>query len=417
MSDLLLRGARVLDVVAGVYRDDHDVLVRAGRITAVGRGLAADEVPAVDLTGRTLLPGFIDCHVHLLAVTADLASLHTASPMYVAAQAAVLMREMLARGFTSVRDNAGADYGLAQAQADGLLPGPRVFFCGRALSQTGGHGDSRRRGQHTIDAHPGSPVMTRVVDGVDAIRQAAREELRNGAHHIKIMVSGGVASPTDEVDATQYSLEEIRAVVEEAEAAGKYVSAHAYPGSAISRAVRCGVRSIEHGNLLDEESLRLMVEHGTFLTPTLTTYWALKAEGPQWGLPPESHAKVDAVLDAGLDALRLAHRAGVKLCYGTDCLGGMQRHQLREFAIRAQVQPAIEVIRAATVNAAELLGRSGQLGVIAEGAHADLVVVDGDPLADISALIPADGKQPAVIQAGRVVSGRPSKVDSPIRPA
>ena len=405
MSDLLLRHARVLDVVAGAYRDDHDVLVRDGRITAVGQGLAADDVPAVDLTGRTLLPGLIDCHVHLLAVTADLASLHTASPMYVAAQAAVLMREMLARGFTSVRDNAGADYGLAQAQADGLLPGPRVFFCGRALSQTGGHGDSRRRGQYAIDAHPGCPVMTRVVDGVDAIRRAAREELRNGAHHIKIMVSGGVASPTDEVDATQYSLDEIRAVVEEAEAAGRYVSAHAYPGTAIARAVRCGVRSIEHGNLLDEESLGLLVEHGTFLTPTLTTYWALKTEGPQWGLPPESHAKVDAVLDAGLDALRLAYEAGVKLCYGTDCLGGMQRHQLRELVIRAQVQPAIEVIRAATVNAAELLGRTGQLGVIAEGAHADLVVVDGDPLVDISVLVPADGKQPAVVQAGRVVAG------------
>lgn len=401
----MLRGARVLDVVEGAYRDDHDVLVRDGRIIAVGQGLSAEGVPVADLTGRTLLPGFIDCHVHLLAVTADLASLHTAAPMYVAAQAAVLMREMLARGFTTVRDNAGADYGLAQAQADGLLPGPRVFFCGRALSQTGGHGDSRRRGQHVIDTHPGCPVMTRVVDGVDAIRQAAREELRNGAHHIKLMVSGGVASPTDEVDSTQYSLDEIRAVVEEAQAAGKYVSAHAYPGAAISRAVRCGVRSIEHGNLLDRESLELMVEHGTFLTPTLTTYWALKAEGPQWGLPPESHAKVDAVLDAGLDALRLAHEAGVKLCYGTDCLGGMQRHQLREFTIRAQVQPAIEVIRAATVNAAELLGRTGQLGVIAEGAHADLVVVDGDPLADISVLVPDDGIQPAVIQGGKVVSG------------
>ena len=151
----MLRRARVLDVVSGTYREDHDVLVRAGRISAVGKGLTADDVAAVDLAGRTLLPGLIDCHVHVLAFTADLASLHTASPMYVAAQAAVLMRQMLARGFTTLRDNAGADYGLAQAQADGLLPGPRVFFCGRALSQTGGHGDSRRRGQHAIDAHPG----------------------------------------------------------------------------------------------------------------------------------------------------------------------------------------------------------------------------------------------------------------------
>ena len=404
MSDLLLRHARVLDVVAGAYRDDHDVLVRDGRIAAVGPGLPAGDVPALDLTGRTLLPGLIDCHVHLLAVTADLATLHTSSPMYVAAQAAGLMREMLARGFTTVRDNAGADYGLAQAQAEGLMAGPRVFFCGRALSQTGGHGDSRRRGQHVIDEHPGCPVMTRVADGVDGVRRAAREELRNGAYHIKIMVSGGVASPTDEVDTTQYSLDEIRAVVEEAEAAGKYVSAHAYPDAAISRALRCGVRSIEHGNLLDQESLDLLVEHGAYLTPTLVTYWALKEEGPAWGLPPASHAKVDSVLGAGLEALRRAHDAGVNLCFGTDLLGGMQRHQLQEFTIRAQVQPAIEVIRAATVNAAELIRRPGELGVIAEGAHADLVVVDGDPLADISVLVPDDGRQPMVIQAGQVVS-------------
>jgi imidazolonepropionase-like amidohydrolase len=405
MSGLLLRHARVLDVAAGAYRDDHDVLMRDGRIVAVGRGLVAEDVPAADLSGRTVLPGFIDSHVHLLAVTADLAALHTSSPMYVAAQAAGVMREMLARGFTTVRDNAGADYGLAQAQADGLLAGPRVFFCGRALSQTGGHGDTRRRGQQVIDEHPGCPVLTRVADGVDAVRRAAREELRLGAHHLKIMASGGVASPTDEIDATQYSLDEIRAVVEEAAAAGRYVSAHAYPAAAINRALRCGVRSIEHGNLLDEESLALLVEYGAFLTPTLTTYWALKEEGPRWGLPPESHAKVDAVLDAGLEALRQAYEAGVTLCFGTDCLGGMHRHQLREFEIRAQVQPAIEVIRSATLHAARLVNRGGEIGVIAEGAHADLVVVDGDPLADISILVPADGVQPAVIQGGRVVAG------------
>jgi imidazolonepropionase-like amidohydrolase len=405
VTDLVLRHARVLDVVAGTYLDDHDVLVRDRRIAAVGRALSAPDVPAVDLSGRTVLPGLIDCHVHVTAVTADLASLHTASPMYVAARAAELMRQMLARGFTTVRDNAGADWGLAQAQADGLFAGPRIFFCGRALSQTGGHGDGRRRGQYVIDDHPGCPVATTVADGVDGVRKAAREQLRLGAHHIKIMVSGGVASPTDEVDATQYSLEEIRAVVEEAEAAGKYVSAHAYPGRAISRAVRCGVRSIEHGNLLDEESLALLVEHEAYLTPTLSTYWALKEEGPRWGLPAVSHAKVDSVLDAGLGALDRAYRAGVTLCYGTDLLGGMQRHQLREFRIRAQVQPAIEVIRSATVNAAKLLCRPGELGVIAEGAHADMIVLDGDPLADVTVLEPPSGVQPAVIQAGRLVAG------------
>jgi len=406
MTDLLLRHGRVLDVVAGDYLGDHDVLVRDGRIAAVGRSLPdVADVPVVDLAGRVVLPGLIDCHVHLTAVTADLPSLHTASPMYVAAQAADVMGGMLARGFTTVRDNAGADWGLAQAHADGLFAGPRVFFCGRALSQTGGHGDARRRGQYVIDEHPGCPAGSVVADGVDQVRKAAREQLRLGAHHIKIMASGGVASPSDEVDTTQYSVDEIRAVVDEAAAAGRYVSAHAYPGRAISRALRCGVRSIEHGNLLDEESLELLVEHGAFLTPTLSTYWALKEEGPRWGLPAVSHAKVDSVLDAGLAALERAHRAGVKLCYGTDLLGGMHRHQLREFRIRGQVQPAIDVIRAATVNAAELLCRPGELGVVTEGAYADLIVLDDDPLVDIAVLDPPSGAQPAVIQAGKLVAG------------
>ena len=391
MTDLLLRHGRVLDVVAGDYLGDHDVLVRDGRIAAVGRSLPdVADVPVVDLAGRVVLPGLIDCHVHLTAVTADLPSLHTASPTYVAAQAADVMGGMLARGFTTVRDNAGADWGLAQAQADGLFAGPRVFFCGRALSQTGGHGDARRRGQYVIDEHPGCPAGSVVADGVDQVRKAAREQLRLGAHHIKIMASGGVASPSDEVDTTQYSVDEIRAVVDEAAAAGRYVSAHAYPGRAISRALRCGVRSIEHG---------------AFLTPTLSTYWALKEEGPRWGLPAVSHAKVDSVLDAGLAALERAHRAGVKLCYGTDLLGGMHRHQLREFRIRGHVQPAIDVIRAATVNAAELLCRPGELGVVTEGAHADLIVLDDDPLVDIAVLDPPSGAQPAVIQAGKLVAG------------
>jgi imidazolonepropionase-like amidohydrolase len=412
---MLLKNARVLDVVAGRYLDGHDVLIADGRIRAVGPDVSAskrgagedgaDPGPVHDLHGRTLLPGLIDCHVHLLANTANLATLHTASPSYVAATALTEMRETLERGFTTVRDNAGADYGLAQAQADGLIPGPRVFFCGKALSQSGGHGDARTRGQHLIDDHPCCPSLTRIADGVAEVRRAAREELRTGANHLKIMVSGGVASPTDRIDSIQYSEEEIRAVVEEAEAANRYVSAHAYTARAINRALRCGVRSIEHGNLLDQETLQLLGEHNAFLTPTLVTYWALKEEGPGWGLPSDSHAKVEVVLDAGLDALRRAHEAGVRLAYGTDLLGGMRRHQLRELQIRAQVQPNLEVIRSATVQAAALLGQAGRLGQVTPGAAADLVVVDGDPLADITALIPEDGRQPAVIQAGEVVAG------------
>jgi imidazolonepropionase-like amidohydrolase len=200
------------------------------------------------------------------------------------------------------------------------------------------------------------------------------------------MVSGGVASPTDRIDSTQFGLDEIKAAVDEATAANVYVMAHAYTARAINRALECGVKSIEHGNLLDDSSLELFKRCDAFLVPTLSTYSALSKEGLEFGLPPAAHAKVDSVLDAGLQAVASAHKAGVNLVYGTDLLGGMHRYQLQEFWIRSQVQPVSDVIRSATVVAARLFGMEGKLGVVAVGAHADLLVLDGDPLQDLSLL-------------------------------
>jgi imidazolonepropionase-like amidohydrolase len=240
-----------------------------------------------------------------------------------------------------------------------------------------------------------------VADGVDAVRAAARDELRKGAHHIKVMASGGVSSPTDRIDSTQYSAEELRAIVEEAEAANRYVAAHAYTARAINRALEAGVKSIEHGNLLDDRSVALLLEHDAYLVPTLVTYWALKEEGREFGLPESSWRKVDEVLGAGLEALERAARGGVKLAYGSDLLGGMHRHQNQEFRLRCEVQAPLDVIRSATVNAADLLGMAGEIGTLTPGAHADLLVLDGDPLADIGVL--ADPKHIRhVVQAGRL---------------
>jgi imidazolonepropionase-like amidohydrolase len=235
------------------------------------------------------------------------------------------------------------------------------------------------------------------------VRAAARDELRKGGHHIKVMASGGVASPTDRIDSVQFSTDELRAVVDEAQAANRYVCAHAYTARAVNRALEAGIRSIEHGNLLDASSVSLLVERDAFLVPTLVTYWALKKEGRQFGLPEGSWRKVDEVLDAGLSALDLAYRGGVRLAYGTDLLGGMHRHQSEEFRIRAQVQPCIDIIRAATSVAAELLHAEGQLGTLAAGAHADVIVLDGDPLQDIGLLADPAAHMPLVIQAGAVV--------------
>ncbi|CAM03724.1 imidazolonepropionase-like amidohydrolase [Saccharopolyspora erythraea NRRL 2338] len=386
MTALLLRNGTLLDVDTGEYAEG-DVLCDDGRIAETGPGLTAPGgARTVELAGATVLPGLIDAHVHVTAATADLGALPSWSPSYAAAHAARIMSGMLDRGFTTVRDASGADFGLADAQAEGLIRGPRLMFCGKALSQTGGHGDSRPRGTRVHDGHQCCAGLGRIADGVDAVRAAARDELRKGAHHIKVMAGGGVASPTDRIDSTQYSTDELRAIVEEAEAANRYVAAHAYTARSVSRALRAGVRSIEHGNLIDESTVEEFVAHDAFLVPTLVTYWALKTEGREFGLPESSWRKVDEVLDAGLAALERAHRGGVRLAYGTDLLGGMHRHQNEEFRIRAEVQPPLAVLRAATSAAADLLGMTGELGTLRPGALADLVVVEGDPLTDISAV-------------------------------
>jgi imidazolonepropionase-like amidohydrolase len=401
-GSLLLRNALLLDPAEGSYVEG-DIRCADGRIVEVGTRLTAPDARTEDVRGAVVMPGLVDAHVHVTALTADLGSLPALPPSYVAAHSARIMAQMLDRGFTTVRDAAGADHGLADAQAEGLIRGPRLLFCGRALSQTGGHGDTRTRGTHRHDDHPCCAGLGRVADGVDAVRTAARDELRKGAHHIKVMASGGVASPTDRIDSTQYSAEELRAVVEEAEAANRYVAAHAYTARAVNRALELGIRSIEHGNLLDDRSVALFRDRDAFLVPTLVTYWALEREGPEHGLPESSWRKVDEVLGAGLAALERAARGGVKLVYGSDLLGGMHRHQKHEFRLRAEVQRPLDVIRSATSVAADLVNMSGEIGTLRPGAHGDLLVLDGDPLADIGVLV-EPMRLRHVVQGGDLIS-------------
>lgn len=402
---LVIRNASVLDVHGGTF-SVADVVTAGGKIRSVEKGAdAPEEAQIIDGTGKYVIPGLIDAHVHVVASSADFRSLTWTPPSYVYAQTARIMQGMLRRGFTTVRDLSGADFGLAKAQAEGLLEGPKLHFCGRALSQTGGHGDMRLPGEDHEPNRKGCCGIGRVADGVDAVRAAARDELRKGAHHIKIMASGGVSSPTDRIDSTQYSRDEMRAAVEEAEAANRYVAAHAYTARAINRALEAGVRSIEHGNLLDDESLRLFLEKDAFLVPTLVTYWALKEEGRESGLTEEMWAKVDSVLNSGLEAIAQAHEAGVKLVYGSDLLGGMHRHQNEQFRLLGKVQPAIDAIRAATTTAAELLGRPGEIGIIAPGADADMLVMTADPVQDIAVLADMADHLEFVIQDGAVIPG------------
>ena len=266
-----------------------------------------------------------------------------------------MLEAMLRRGFTTVRDAGGADWGLAEAVRRGLVQGPRIFFSGRTLSQTGGHGDFQPRtdapGLCACQIH--SNGFSHVADGVPAVRKAAREELRRGATQVKIMASGGVASPSDPIWNLQYSTEELRAIVEEAEGWRTYAMAHAYTPEAITRAVEAGVRSIEHGNLIDRATADRMARKGAYLVPTLVTYYALDEFGRKLGFPEASQRKVRDVLDAGLASLEICREAGVPVGFGTDLLGETHEQQSREFSIRAQVLSPAEVIRSATLVNAE----------------------------------------------------------------
>jgi len=400
MNDLLLRDARVLDPESGSY-DETDLRIADGVVVESGRGLRGADVETLALDGAHVLPGLIDCHAHAVAASADLSELRTWSRSYLAFRTAQNLGAMLDRGFTTVRDLGGADHGVARALAEGLVRGPRLHFCGQPLSQTGGHGDDRA----PADQHCWTTGVSRIADGVDAVRAAARDELRKGAHHLKVMASGGVASPTDRIDSTQYSMDELVAVVEEAEAANRYVAAHAYAARAVERALRAGVRSIEHANLIDESVVGLFREREAFVVMNLVTYRVLQDEGRERGLPEESWRKVAAVLDGGYRALEMAHREGLRLCYGSDLLGSMQEHQSEEFGIRGELQPAIDVIRSATTTAAALLGETGRVGTLRPGALGDLVVVDRDPLADVAVLTRPE-RMPYVVQGGRVVVRR-----------
>ncbi|MCA3189729.1 MULTISPECIES: amidohydrolase family protein [unclassified Cupriavidus] len=405
MTQILLQGGNVLDPVRGALLPRHDVLIDGERIVEVSATpIHAPHARVIDVTGKTVMPGLIDLHVHVLASLANLGVNAVQPNVLVAFRAMPIMRGMLERGFTTVRDAGGADWGLSQAVATGLIPGPRIFPSGKALSQTGGHGDFRPRSDtlEPCSCAFRAGAIARVVDGVDAVRLAVREEIQKGATQIKIMASGGVASPTDPIGNTQYSEDEIRAIVAEAEAAQTYVMAHAYTPRAITRAVRCGARTIEHGNLVDAAAARVMREHGAYVVPTLITYDALARDGERLGLPADSVAKIETVRQAGRDSLAIYAEAGVPMGFGSDLLGEMHQYQSEEFRIRADLLGNVEAVRSATSIAAEILQRDGELGVVKAGAIADVLVVDGNPLQDIEVLAGPASRIELVMQAGRI---------------
>ena len=382
-------GGRFLDARARELREGIEVLIEGEHVSEVSdRPIKAPAAARIDLRGRTLMPGLIDAHVHLFLAEVNLGLLDGMPLTLLTTKAVVAARRMLMRGFTTVRDAGGGDYGIKAAIDAGLVEGPRVFIAGMPISQTGGHADFRRRTQtqYECSCSSGLAYMSRIADGVPEMLKAVRDELRKGADQIKLMVSGGVASQSDPLESLQFRVDEIEAAVEQATSFGKYVMAHAYSADAIRRAVDCGVRTIEHGNLVDDSAARRMAERGAYMVPTLVTYDSLQRRGPDYGLTPYSLEKNKVVLNAGLRSLELCRGAGVPIGFGTDLLGQLQDDQCREFLIRAEAMTPQEIIHSATIINAQIVRREGELGEIKPGAFADLLVVDGDPYRDLGVL-------------------------------
>ncbi|MFY0609923.1 MAG: amidohydrolase family protein [Hyphomicrobiaceae bacterium] len=400
---VVFRNARVLDGREKTALEDQDVVVEGNLIKEVTGGrVSTSGAKVIDLAGKTLMPGLIDCHVHVIACLANLTANAELPNTLVSLRAAKIMRDMLMRGFTTVRDLGGADIGLKMAIEEGTIVGPRLIICGKALSQTGGHTDYRGRFHHRDVEYYAGKVGTlgRVVDGVDAVRRVAREEIKGGAEFIKLMANGGVSSPTDPIAFFGFSRDEMKAAVEEAQNAQMYVAAHLYTDASIRRAVECGVKSVEHGNLIEPDTARLIKENDAYVVPTNITFDMLAKVGADLGLPPESVAKIEDVRSAGLSALETLADAGVLMAYGTDLLGDMHPYQSDEFTLRAQYLPTMEVIRSATIYAAQALGYEGKIGSVEPGAFADLIVVDGDPLKNIALLTRQGQHMPVIMKNG-----------------
>lgn len=380
-----------------------EVLVAEGVIQEVSETrISAKNAVEYDLGGRTIMPGLIDLHMHPFLTDMNLMRLEETPISLVTAQASVVLKALLDRGFTTIRDAAGGDWGLQQAVADGHIAGPRLFISGRALSQTGGHGDFRRRTDDSVMCSCSSALhlTSRIADGVDQVRHAVRDELRKGANQIKIMVSGGVSSPHDSLEGSQFSMAEIEAAVDEATRAGTYVLAHAYSAEAITRALNGGVRTIEHANLIDADAAALAVKKDAFVVPTLVAYEALAQFATANGYSADMLKKLDQVRDFGLRSLEICKTAGVRMGFGTDIIGAQDLHA-QEFVLRAQVLPTHEVIASATRIGAEVLRQEGKLGCIAPGAVADILVVDGNPLKNIDLLAGHGEHYDAIMKDGQ----------------
>ncbi|CUS23424.1 LAQU0S09e04478g1_1 [Lachancea quebecensis] len=413
LQQYCIKNTNLIDVIEGTTQPEAYIFVENGKISSVkfasGQPIEVDgnKYEIIDGTGKYVTPGLFDNHVHMASVTGelDLGKLMTMPKTVSLLRVRYTMEASLARGFTTVRDCGGAESYIKAAVNDGSMIGPRMITCGHAISQTGGHGDLRpgnlpASAYESCSCHYGQVGV--IADGVGECYRAAREEFRRGADFIKMMAGGGVASPTDKITNIQFCHDEIKALVDVANTYHTYVTAHAYTPEAIQNCIKLGVKGIEHGNLLDEETAEMMAKLGCYLTPTLVTYKMMASD--QFGsfLGPVNSQKNAEVLSQGIEAIKIAQNKGVKICYGSDLLGPLAGYQTQEFFIRGKVQTAQEVLLSATVTPAEMNGLGDKLGQIKPGFIADLLLMKSNPLDNIAVLDEPETNLILVMKEGRI---------------
>ncbi|WP_235842380.1 metal-dependent hydrolase family protein [Cysteiniphilum halobium] len=382
---ILLKNCQIIDKNYTSPSKPTDVYIKNERIEELGSNLDLknQNLTTLDMSQYYIMPGLIDAHVHVTAARPNVSN--TEVPIEeISIQAKKFMEDMIERGFTTIRDAGGASDGLAHTLAQGLIKGPRLFYSGKALSQTGGHGDFRKQSENfePCFCHQSGSNISVVCDGVSAVQKVAREQLRKGASQIKIMASGGINSPTDRLDSCQFSFDEIKAIVDVAKDSGTYVMAHAYYPSAIKRCLEAGVRSIEHGNMLDEETAKLMKSKKAFLVPTLAIFKAMETllkENKY--LTEDLTNKLKIVQNSGVNAINIAKNHHVKIGFGTDLLGEIQHtQQLEGIALHEAAQTPYELLCSMTSINAELLNMENKIGEIKQHYLADIIAVKDNPL-------------------------------------
>jgi imidazolonepropionase-like amidohydrolase len=387
MTITILENGRLFDGFNDHLVEPCHVLVEGDRIREVAlKPISIENARRIDCRGQIVMPGLIDAHVHACLPVSDFDAVARMPASLLSQYAGVALAGYLGRGFTTVRDACGADYGLVMALERNLLIGPRLLISGKAISQTGGHGDARPLDQIDICPCANCSPLTVIADGEDEVRRAVREELRKGAAQIKIFASGGVTSPADPIWMRQFTPEEIRVAVYEASTRRTYVMAHCHTADSARACIAAGVRSIEHGSDLDEETAKMIAAAGSFVVPTLVVADTALRHGAAMGLRAANLAKLEGITEKMYRSIEVCARHGVKLGFGTDLPGNFGDRQNEEFRLRATVQTSIDVLRSATIVNAALLGLDGEIGCVRAGAYADLLVVNADPTRDISIL-------------------------------